>query len=576
MERNEAFLQREYRRALGPVMVAVLAGTVNTLIDTAFVSRRLDYKALAAVNLNMPVFLLLCMVGSMIGVGAFTVVSRALGKRREDLAVMFYHSALILSVIFGVLFMIAGAGLSDIISVFLCKDAELLPMVRAYCRVTLFGAAPYILIYIPTFFLRISGKSKEMSIMMYIMIITDVFFDWLLLYVFDLGVVGAGLASVLSMLIACVYGFWMLQDKNSLFRFDKTKLRVYGLKEIVMFGSSTALDTLMGVLRMLVLNWIIYHAGGVSALAVWAVINSILELSICITGGVPRTAAPLLGIFGTGQDNEGMRMIVKYEIKVGILLSAIFSAAIIIFYRPIGNFFKIKESLLIPFICLGISLLFGVVVSILGSYYNVTNHIILSNFVMITRTFIFAVIFAGLLLIGGENIWLFMPLSMIVTLGVIYLAAKKISNDSKGKAHELSSILLLDDYLEKNKKVKVFSITSSDESICKASEDISDFCMEQNMDRKTVMKLGLALEEVLTVMAHRALKNENDPVDIRIYSIDDEIGITIMCSGNRYNPFQVAAESDDELDMGVQMINRLAKECHYTFTLNMNILTVGF
>ncbi|MCR5746794.1 MAG: hypothetical protein K6G03_03730 [Lachnospiraceae bacterium] len=575
MERNEKFIQREYRRELIPVMISVLAGTVNTLIDSAFVTRRLNSDALAAVNLSMPVFLSLCMVGSLIGVGAFTVASRAIGKREEEEAKKYYHSALFLSVVCGLFFMVLGIFFSNNIARAMCKDATLLPMLIEYCRVTLIGAFPYILIYIPTYFIQLEGNSKAMTVMMNIMIVTDIIFDWFFLYILDLGITGAALASVLSMLLACIYGFIILQAKEGMFVFRPELFRLFGLKEIIMFGSSAALSNFMATLRMIVLNWIIYSAGGADGLAVWAVINSLMELSICITSGIPRTGSPLLGIYSSGHDNEGVRMIVRYEIKVGMILAAVFAVLIIVLNHPIAIFFKLDQPLLIPFICLGISLILEVCVSVLSSFYNVSRRFLLADAITILKTFVFASLFAFLLLVSGISIWLFMPLSMLASLIAILLYVRSKSIRAEKKGNRLSAILLLDDHLQNTNKIKVFSIESSDENICQASEDISEFCVEQNMNRKTAIKLGLALEEVMTVMARRSLKKENDPVDIRIYS-DKNIGLTIMCSGNRYNLFQVAETSDDEANMGVQMINNMAKECHYLYTLGMNILTVEF
>ena len=53
------------------------------------------------------------------------------------------------------------------------------------------------------------------------------------------------------------------------------------------------------------------------------------------------------------------------------------------------------------------------------------------------------------------------------------------------------------------------------------------------------------------------------------------MGLNIMCFGNYYNPFEEAAKDpDNEANMGVQMINRIAKNCHYLYTLGFNILAV--
>lgn len=555
-------------------MLSVLGGTVNTLIDSAFVSRRLDSDALAAISLNMPLFLILCMVGCLFGVGSFIAASRAIGDKHEDHAKEYFHTAFLLTVIVSAFFIVSGLFFSDQVADVLCRDEDLLDMVEDYCKITLLGALPYILVYIPTYFLQLSGKSKAMTIMMAIMIGTDILLDWLMLYVFDEGIAGAAEASVLSTLFATIYGLIALQGNSSLFRFSLRHFRFRRVKSILLFGTSSALGSLLDVIRMLALNMIIYSVGGTAALALWAVINSLLELSLSITAGIPRTAAPMLGIYLGGHDNEGVRGLMGLQMQVGILQSLFFAIMIVVFNKPIGDFFKLEQSVLVPFICLGVSVILETCCSILGSYYNVAKRVFLSNFVMIMRTFLFAIVFAQVMYIRNWLIWLFLPLSMAMTLLVTALITRRMVKKTRGSDHELSSILLLDDYLEKNHKVKGFSITSSAEGICKASEDIIDFCTEHGMDMKKGMRLGLAMEEVMTVMVQKSLEKEDDPVDVRIYSMNDSIGVSIMCSGKPYNLFKEAMDSEDDFNMGVQMIEKLSKDCHYTYTLGMNILTV--
>ncbi|MBQ9568102.1 MAG: hypothetical protein IJR31_08535 [Lachnospiraceae bacterium] len=558
-------------------MLSVLAGTINTLIDSAFVTRRLDAKALAAVSVNMPLFLIICVVGCFFGIGAFIAASKTLGKNDIQTAGRYLHSAVFYSVVTGVLITMVGVFFSDIVASFLCSDKELMPMVSEYCRVTMIGSLAYLLAYIPAYFLQIGSKARSMTVMMVITIATDVIFDWLFLYVFDWGVGGAALASVLSMAISAIYGFIKMQMNGGVLHISLGRIRPFDLRNILLYGSTSAVGNLMGVLRIFFLNRIIYAAGGTEGLAAWAVINALYELADCITVGVPRTASPMLGIYINGHDNEGVRLMIRQEMKSGITLSVVFTLFITVFSGPIGSFFKLDQSVFTGLLCLGLSIIITAPCAVLGAYYNMAKRIWLSNLSMICRSFVFVVLFAWILRYTSLPIWLFLPASMIVSLFITVMAAMWVASRSKGGKHELSGILLLDQYLEKAGKVKGFSIVASDETICKASEDITDFCKEHGMDKKTAARLGLSMEEVMTVMSRRSLKKENDPVDVRIYSVDDQIGLSIMCSGHEYNPFKEAEENEeDDFNIGVRMINKVSKNCYYVYALGINVLTVEF
>jgi Na+-driven multidrug efflux pump len=80
LKQDDRLLKREYLRTLFPVMFSVLGATVNALIDSVFVSQRLGENALAAVNLSMPVYLILCTLGSLISGGSSVCSAREAGR----------------------------------------------------------------------------------------------------------------------------------------------------------------------------------------------------------------------------------------------------------------------------------------------------------------------------------------------------------------------------------------------------------------------------------------------------------------------------------------------------------------
>ena len=492
-DRNSRFLAKEFQRAMIPVMTAVLGGTINAIIDSAFVTRRLDSNALSAVTYSMPVFLVLCMIGCLFGIGSSILASQAIGKHDEEAASRYFHSMLFASIVAGLIGSFIGVFFKAPVAQILCSDASLLSQVEAYAGITLIGAPFYILIYVPNYYLQLDGKGKILTSMMILMIITDILLDYILLYVFDLGVAGASLASVLSIAAACIYGIIPLLHRGGMFRLKIGSIRPYDLLNIGRYGSVSAIGTLMSVLRLFLLNKIIYKAAGNSGMAMWSVINALAELSLCILAGIPRTALPLLGICSSGRDNVGTRLIVKHELRAGLYLSLVYVGLLIVLNVPIRNFYKIEGSLLLPLACLGISVIPELCASILSSFYNVTGRSLMANIVMLLRIFLFPVGTAFLLMVSGVQIFLFLPLGMMLAALFSVIIAYFRSRRTKGSEHELSSVLLLDDYLERNGMIKGFSIESTDDNICKASEEITEFCAEHEMDSKLAMKLGLSL-----------------------------------------------------------------------------------
>ncbi len=572
MSRDDHFLRTEYLKNLFPVMFSVLGGTVNALIDSVFVSMRLGADALAAVNMSMPVYLIICTFGALMAGGASVMSARAAGQEKMEEAASHYHAALTVCTVFGVLFTIAGCILCRPAARLLSQGGALEQYVYAYCFVTMLGVLPTVLSYLPLYYLQLDGKTHEITVMIRIMIITDILLDFVFLYVFPFGIYGAAAASLTASLLSSIYGMISLERGYSNYHFRFIKAGMGQIKEIVRYGSPPAFGNFADAMKLLLLNMIILHTGGAAAAAVWAVLNSMSEFSISITSGVPQAAAPMSGAYVSARENSGLRILMKLQMQWGLLLSAAYAAVLTAGSGVLQQVFSINQSLFFPFLCLGIYVILDCIANIWITFFQAAGRLALSNLMVIFRKLFFPVGIAALLMLADGYLWAFLPrggactvLAGLAVTWVIYVQNRKGD-------HALSRFLLLDDYLEREKKVLDFSIVPTEENICSASEEIIDFCRHNRMDSKQTMKLQLAIEELLTVIVqeNRDLKS----VDLRAFALEGNTGIRIRYAGRRYNPFEQAGHEDDDFMMGVAMMEKMAEVVNYTYSLGMNIINV--
>ena len=211
------------------MMFSVLAGTINTLIDSAFVAQRIGNDALAAVNMCGPLYQLIWHVRLPPGGGSLHPVLRG---RREGTIWKAAEGTIIprcfLASRSGRWRRRRGFFFCAPISLLLSQGGALSGYVYDYSLATFAGLIPVVIAYLPLYYLQLEGKGKEIMIMMGIVIGTDVVLDWVFLYLFDFGMAGAAAASVLSMAASCVYGFLALQEEHSAYRLDG---RLLGSKE---------------------------------------------------------------------------------------------------------------------------------------------------------------------------------------------------------------------------------------------------------------------------------------------------------------------------------------------------------
>lgn len=568
---NEEFLQKSYRAALIPSILSILSGCVNIIGDGILVGHKIGAEGLAAINLCVPVYLVLCIVGSFLVSGAAISCSKEIGANHMDKAMLYYRYAITVCVIASAFMTVAGIVFSNGIALFLCQDEGIRLMVNEYTFVTLAGAFPKILLYVPFWFLRLDGRNKSVVAMMAILAAGNVALDVLFLYGLQMGVFGAALASVIATAAACVFGFISLSRGNFHFLPGFVLPGKEVFKAISVSGSPAALNNLLQTLRLLCINALLLQYGGSMLVAEFTVINGISAFAEGVTVGVPQAGTAMLGIYHGERDNESAGILLGLEVKRGILLSLIFGFGIVMGSDLIAAAYGLNLPMRLPMLCLAISLIPTLWNNILSSYYSISDRVGLSNLIIVLRVFVFAA--AGLLILlqVGATPWLFLIISEVFTIIVWFFVTGVLYRQGNTK----SRFFLMDQMLEKTGRVINFSMISDTEKICDACEKITSFCEDNGMQPKQVLRVSLALEEMLTLVT-----NVNAPqeilFDIRVFAVQEVIGIRIRYNGKKYNPLLSENEeaADDELYMGMRILQKLVEQVVYQNTFGMNTLLI--
>lgn len=580
LEQNEQFLKKAYGRALIPCMLSIISGNINILADGILVGQRLGTDALAAINYSLPVYLMLCIAGSFLVSGTAICASEAIGdhKRfraedgndREDDAQTLYHMAVLWCTLISAVIMAAGLGLLRPITGFLCSDAAVEGMAAEYMAVTIAGALPKILIYIPFWYLRLDGRNEQVTLMMIVMGAGNVLLDLIFLFVFDFGVFGAGLASVLATTAACLLGFVRLCDKKSSFSFGfALTSRRFSLMHIAKAGSPSAMNNLFQTLRVMAVNALLQNYGGSEMVAAFTAVNCICAFEESVTCGVPQAASAMLGIYSGEHDNGSARLLLNREMKSGVLYCVLFSAVVLLAGDWIAMAYGLSVPLRPAFACMAVGMIPALFNCMMSGYYNVSGHILWANVIIFLRVFLMSCAALMLLLLLGRNPWWFLALGEILTFLVWYAAT--------GISHRFfpdrSRYLLMDDSLEKTGRVINFSVKGDAAAICDASSRITGFCEENGMVPRQVMRISLAMEEIMTLIT---TQNEDGDVefDLRVYALQGVIGIRIRYSGKDFNPLCYTQEEMSDLYMGIKMIEDMVEETMYQRTFGMNTLQI--
>ena len=569
MKQNFDLIKKGFLNNLPSMMFVALGGIVNTFIDTALISKRLGEIGIAALNLCMPVYLILCMISMLFATGSVTLSAKASGQNNRELERAYYHNTFTLYIITGAITTALGiVSLPLLCKVLSAGNHELSKLIYDYSFVTFIGVFPLLVIGFFQMYLNLDGKNKAMSISMTIMVFLDLLLDLLFLFVFRWGMAGAATASVVATLTASVYAFICLGSANATYRFNWKELGITHTLEIMKYGLSAALANLTDTIKSLTVNSVIMLSLGTSGMALWAVINTLTELSMTISSGISLTGSPMIAIFYASKENDYVRYLAKLEMKIGILLMAVYASLTVFLNSSIKRFFGLEESIFIPVLCMGIFLVIDMAVCVFIKYFNSTEKIMISNTLTLLKRLICPVVVILILSYFKGDLWLFLPISAILSIVLAIIITKiAVVRSQKGNTAQYKDMFLLDDHLEQENKLLDFSVNTDVESICESSEKVMDLCISNHMDRETALKISLSLEEMMVVLINEFPDAHN--ADFRVFTTDKETGIQIRILGKPYNIF---LHNEGEEAIGIDMIKELASNvsCNYVYLLGCN------
>lgn len=564
---NNKFLEETFHNALVPAVLSVLSGNVTVLADGMIVGQKLGQDGLSAISFCLPMYLVLCVFGSWIVSGTAINAAKALGTGDSRKANRLCGQAMFFCLLSSVLLTVFGFLFLPQITAMLCSEAGLQNMVYAYAFATILGTAPKILLYIPFWYLRLDGKNKAITRMMLFLGLGNILLDLLFLYGFGWGIFGAGFASILATVLALCYGFWQLYGRPVNFRFE-ISVPDSGKEFLSMLstGSPSATNNLIQVFRVLAVNMLLLSAGGSHLVAVFTAVNGISAFSECILSGMPQAAWAMLGSFEGEHDNGSIRLVIRTQLLKGWKFSLLFSGAVILGSGLLARAYGLEDSLLIPMICLSLSLPVALTSTVLINWYNIGARTQWANLLVVFRGLIFPVLSLWLLTAQNLSVWLFLPLGEAGGILVFFLLFAVFHLGRK----ENSFLLQLPEHVPG--KLLCGSVEGDSSQICQLSSGILDFLQENGMDGKKALKMSLAAEELLVLIADT---NESKKLycDLRLLADKDNAMMTLRYSGESFNPLVKSQEEGEEY-MGMRMLEKLMKNQEYQNISGMNVLRI--
>lgn len=216
-------------RLVGPMGFGIFAIMAFNLVDTWFVSK-LGTQGLAAMTLTFPVVMVVGSVSMGLGVGATSVLSRAIGAGlREEVQRLTTHT-LLLGVALVTAVSIAGWILVEPMLAALGGEGEVLSLAAGYLRIWFAGAGAIVVPMLGMSAIRAAGDTRTPAVVMTAAGVANGVLDPLFIFGWGpipaMGLEGAAIATLASRAITLVVALWVLHYREHLLRFSWQELRL--------------------------------------------------------------------------------------------------------------------------------------------------------------------------------------------------------------------------------------------------------------------------------------------------------------------------------------------------------------
>ena len=282
-----------------PAIIGMMVNALYNVVDRMFIGNipGVGPMAITGLGVTLPIMTILVAFGTLIGVGATTKVSIKLGEGKRDDAEKIIGNSFTLTIILSIIITLFGLlFLNNILTIFGASENTIV-YARDYMIVILAGTIFNMFSSIFGNIVRGDGNPKLSAIIMSVGCITNIILDAVFIFVFNMGIQGAAIATVIAQAISTVLGMIYYLGGKSNVRFKKENLKLYkaSVAGILIIGVSPFAMQLATSVVQLIYNFSLKTYGGDLAIGAMATVNSISMIFVMPAFGFVQAMQPIVG-----------------------------------------------------------------------------------------------------------------------------------------------------------------------------------------------------------------------------------------------------------------------------------------
>ena len=280
-----------------PAIIAMTATSLYNIVDSIYIGHGCGALALGALTVAKPFMDICAAFGSLVGVGASSLLAIYLGEKDYERANRVLGNVIVMNVILSAIVMAVGLiWLDPILMAFGASEATLV-YAHEYMEIILYGNILTHIYFGLNALLRSAGHPRFSMTATIVAVLINIILDPIFIFGLDMGVRGAALATIISQAVAVVWQVTKFFDKNELVRFHRGiwKLNKHITTRALAIGMSPFLYNIAHCFVVIIINNQLKTFGGDMAIAAYGVINRLTFVFAMMVMGLNQGMQPIAG-----------------------------------------------------------------------------------------------------------------------------------------------------------------------------------------------------------------------------------------------------------------------------------------
>jgi putative MATE family efflux protein len=331
-----------------PAIIAMTASSLYNITDSIFIGHGVGPLALGGVAITFPLMNLAAAFGSLVGVGASTLLSIRMGQKDYDTANTILGNVFVLNLIMGISFSIIALLFLEPILIFFGAQNDMLEYAREFMIIILSGNVVTHMYFGLNALLRSSGNPKNAMMATIYTVLINLVLNPLFIFGFKWGIRGSACATVISQIIVLAWQVHLLNDKNYFIHWKKGiyKLRKNIVVDSLSIGLAPFLMNAAACLIVILVNQQLLKHGGDLAVSAYGIVNRIAFLFVMIVIGLNQGMQPIAGYNYGAKLYPRVTAVLKKTILFATIIMIIGFAIVELFPHQVASIFTTEEHLI--------------------------------------------------------------------------------------------------------------------------------------------------------------------------------------------------------------------------------------